>query len=113
MDWFDIPVAQTPQAVMFEPETELRPEPEIVSYKPQPLDQELFDILMRQARDPFPAGTYETFNDNCMELMSDIDSVHLEEGLKEIKQEISFVQNGHPDQQQTEIMDTFGLDSMI
>lgn len=58
-EWFDIPIAGTPEPVMFEPVIESGPEPEIMGYEPQPLSQELFDILMQQSIDQLDAIPYE------------------------------------------------------
>ena len=58
-EWFDIPIAGTPEPVMFEPVIESKSEPEMVSYKPQPPDSELINILMQQAIDQLLAKPYE------------------------------------------------------
>lgn len=111
--WFDIPIAQTPQPVMHEPVIEPEPKPEIVSYEPQPPDQELFDILMKQTIAQLPASHYEPLDVHGIEPMSDMNSAHLEEGLRQIEWEISLVQNNHLEphqmisEQPMEIMDQF------
>jgi hypothetical protein len=115
--WFDVPIARTPQPVMHEPVIEPEPEPEMVSYEPQPPDSELIDILMQQTISRLHAGSYEPLDpimDRFLtESIKNRNSAHLEDGLKQIEQEISLVQNNHLEphqmtsEQPMEMMDQF------
>lgn len=58
-EWFDIPIAGTPDPMTLEPVIESVSEPEITGYEPQPPDPELFNIFMQQAIDQLHANPYE------------------------------------------------------
>lgn len=103
-DWFNIPLALTPEPVMFEPAVQVQPEPEMVSY--EPMSQELFSALMQQAVERGNAVNEDYISirdiaevnqimiDHGAEPMSNGLSVVLPEALNEIDREIAIAGQG-------------------
>jgi len=119
---FDIPIAPTLQPIMHEPISELEPQPEMVSYAPDPISPEMFQALMQQASVEALSGPLEPLDvhdvalvnqiliDRGVEPMSNMNGVPLEESLIEIENEIFLAKNA-PFEMQT--MDPFGPGPMM
>jgi hypothetical protein len=122
-DSFDIPIAPTPQPIMHEPVVEFQPEPEMVSYEPQPMSQELFNLFMQEAIARANFGPLEPLDihdiaqvnqvliDHGVEPLSGGFGIPLEEGLKEIELAVFLAQNVPFEMQQK--MGPFGPSPMM
>ena len=109
-EWFDIPIALTPQPMIHEPFSEPEPKPVEASY--EPTSQELFEHLMKQALEQMHAGIFEPLDiremasvneillDYGVEPLRTVDSIPLEESLKEIDDAIFLMQNAPFEMQQ-------------
>ena len=128
---FDIPIAPTPQPIMHEPVVDFQPEPEMVTYEPQPMSQELHNLFMQEAVAQSHAGPLEPLDihdiaqvnevliDHGVEPMRAGFGIPLEEGLKEIENEIFLAQNAPFEMQQLmfdpqmQMTDPFGPGPMM
>ena len=122
-EWPDMSIALTQQPVMHEPIAEPEPQPEMVSYAPDPISPEMLQALMQQASAEALSGPLEPLDihdiaqvnqvliDHNVEPMGNMNGVPLEEGLMEIEQEIFLTQNGPVQMQQ--MMDPFGPGPMM
>jgi len=125
-EWFDMPIALTPQLIMHEPFIAPEPEPEMVSYAPDPIPPEMFQSLMQQAcieqlhgpMEPLEnhevAEVNQVLMDYGVEPIQQTSEAMLEDVIMEMEQQLLMAQNAPFEMQQMmfdqqmQMMDPFG-----